>query len=150
MLSSDVGVSARRLRPPQMLFGVRASQINSYEQQAQTAKRFVTDNCNSFRKKKKERKRKKKLQSSIPRGLHPQKCFQILERKKKNGEEKKRCSLGRFLHMITSLDDFPAKTYLAKLSSNPLDRHSFATARILVIKKERRRREAASHCRYRL
>ena len=40
----DVDVSAaRRMRPPQMLFGVRASQINSYEQQAQTAKRFEKD-----------------------------------------------------------------------------------------------------------
>jgi hypothetical protein len=33
----------RRMRPPQMLFGVRASQLVSYVQQAQTAKRFAKD-----------------------------------------------------------------------------------------------------------
>jgi len=31
------------MRLPQMLFGVRASQLDTYEQQAQTAKRFAKD-----------------------------------------------------------------------------------------------------------
>lgn len=33
----------RRMRPPRMLFGVRASRVGSYVQQAQTAKRFAKD-----------------------------------------------------------------------------------------------------------
>lgn len=35
------------MRLPQMLFGVRASQLDTYEQQAQTAKRFAKDKSQS-------------------------------------------------------------------------------------------------------
>lgn len=39
----------RRMRPPRMLFGVRASRVGSYVQQAQTAKRFAKDKvCRGF------------------------------------------------------------------------------------------------------
>ncbi len=37
----------RWMRLPQMLFGVRASQLDTYEQQAQTAKRFAKDKSQS-------------------------------------------------------------------------------------------------------